>query len=107
MKQVIVNGQSYLAEALVNAEGALTVKNALAINGNPTKADVANYMKAANLETLKDITFGGAGVAYSEVALDKDIEFAIKVQGLVMEEAQATAVKKLVNKEFDLGLGKM
>lgn len=107
MKQVIVNGQSYLAEALNQGEGALVVKGALAIAGNPTKADVARYMKAANLEELKDITFGGAGVAYSEVALDKEIEFAIKVSELVMAEAQATAVKKLVNKEFDTGLGKI
>ena len=104
MKQVIVNGQSYLAEKLVQGEGTLEVVNALATGPTVTKNDVANYMKAENLGELKTISFGGAGVAFSEVALDKDIVFAIKVAGLVMEEAKATAVDKLVNSEFDAGL---
>jgi len=105
MKQVIVNGQSYLAEELVQGDNALIVVGALATGPRVTKGDVAAYMKAENLDELKDITFGGAGVSFSEVALDKDIEFAIKVNALVMEEAADTAVKKLVNREFDNGLG--
>ncbi len=105
MKQVTVNGNTYLAAGMTNGEDGLTVAQALQVNGQVTKNDVARYMKAENLDELKDITFGGAGVAYSEVALDKDIEFAIKVAGLVMDEAKATAVDKLVNREFDGGLG--
>lgn len=107
MKQVIVNGQSYLAKDLAQGEGTLTVEKALATGATVTKNDVARYMKAENLGELKDIDFGGAGVAYSTVELDKEIDFAIKVAGLVMDEAKATAVKKLVNQEFDSGLGKI
>lgn len=106
MKQVIVNGQSYLGE-LVQTEGGMTVKNAMAVGGNVTKNDVQNYIKAENLDELKDITFGGAGVAFSTVDLDKEIVFAFEVAELVMENAKAVAVKNLENREFDGGLGKM
>ena len=107
MKQVIVNGQSYLANDLANGEGGLVVEKALTIGAKVTQADVQNYMKAANLDTLKDITFGGAGVSYSVVELDEDINFAIEVAGLVMARAEKVAVKNLINQEFDAGLGKL
>ncbi len=106
MKQVIVNGQSYLG-TLSEGEGKLTVEKALAIGASVTKTDVANYFKADNLGSLKDITFGGNGVSYSEVELDDDIKFAIQVAGLVMENAKGSAVRKLENAEFDGGLGKL
>ena len=105
MKQVTVNGKNYLAAKLTNAEGALVVVQALEVGTQVTKTDVQNYMKAENLGELKDISFGGAGVSYSEVDLNKDILFAIKVAELVMDEAKETAVDKLVNREFDNGLG--
>ena len=107
MKQVIVNGQSYLADNLAQGEGGLVVEKAMPTMAQVTKNDVANYMKAANLGELKDISFGGNGVSFSEVGLDKDIVFAIKVASLVMSEAQDTALDKLVNREFDTALGKM
>ena len=107
MKQVIVNGQSYLADNLAQGEGSLVVEKAMPTGPQVSKNDVAKYMKAANLGELKDITFGGNGVAFSEVSLDKDIIFSIKVAGLVMAEAQDTALDKLVNREFDTALGKM
>jgi hypothetical protein len=108
MKQYTVNGQNYLAADLSTGEGGImSLEKAMPVGVSVTKTDVANYMKAANLDELKDISFGGAGVAFSEVSLNKDIEMAINIAGLVMAEAQETALDKLVNREFDQALGKM
>ena len=106
MNQVIVNGQSYLGE-LVQGENTLTVEGALATGASVTKTDVQRYLEAENLGTLKNISFGGAGVSFSQVELDKEITFAFEVAELVMSNAKDVAVRKLENAEFRSGLGKM
>ena len=106
MNQVIVNGQSYLGE-LVQGENTLTVEGALATGATVTKSDVQRYLEAENLGTLKNISFGGAGVSFSQVELDKEITFAFEVAELVMSNAKDVAVRKLENAEFRSGLGKM
>ncbi len=105
MKQVIVNGQNYLG-ILTEGEGKLVVEAGLPVGSSVTKEDIEAYFKAKNLGTLKNITFGGNGVSFSEVNLNADMELYIQVAGLVMEGAKSTAVLKLENREFEGGLGK-
>ena len=106
MNQVIVNGQSYLG-VLDHGENQLTVVGAMATGPTVTKADVQRYLEAENLGTLKNISFGGAGVSFSQVELDTEIAFAFEVAELVMANAKSVAVRKLENAEFRSGLGKM
>ena len=106
MEQVIVNGQSYLG-SLVQGENSLTVEGAFATGPQVTKQDVQRYLEAENLGTLKNISFGGAGVSFSQVELDDEIAFAFEVAELVMANAKSVAVRKLENAEFRTGLGKM
>ena len=107
MKQYNVNGTNYLAENLASKEGIMVLENAMKVGAVVNQNDVQDYMKAGNLDQLKDVTFGGAGVSFSEVDLDQEIEFAIELAGMVMAQAEKVAVKRLINAEFDAGLGKL
>lgn len=105
LKQVVVNGVSYLG-VLTVGEGKTVVEKAMQLGGAPTKLDVDLYLQKENLGQLKDITFGGSGVSFSEVDLDQEIKFALEVSNLLMVQAKKVAVKNLENAEFRSGLGK-
>jgi len=106
MKQVIVNGVSYLGDLKVEENG-VTVKNAIKVGDVVTRADVTRYFQEANVGNLEDVVFGGNGVAYSIMELSDDNKNYIKIAELVMEQAKSVAVRKLENQEFLGELGKL
>jgi len=105
MKIVTVNGISYLG-AIEKTDEGITLTEAMPIGGPAvTKAEVEAYYKKGNLGELKTVTFGGAGISFSEVGLSDDVVMFCKMAELVMEQAKKVAVKKLENGEFTNGLG--
>jgi len=106
MKQVIVNGVSYLGDLEIGENG-VTVKNAIKVGDVVTRADVTRYFQEANVGNLEDVVFGGNGVAYSIMELSDDNKNYIKIAELVMDQAKSVAVRKLENQEFLGELGKL
>jgi hypothetical protein len=105
MKQVIVNGVSYLGDLEVTENGVV-VKDAIQIGQVVTRADVTRYFEEANVGNLKSVNFGGNGISYTEMELDDDIKNFLQVSKLVMDQAKTVAVRKLENSEFRNELGK-
>lgn len=107
MRQVIVNGVSYLGELQAKEGGGFSLLAAMKTAGNQvSKADIQRYLELENLDDLKTVEFGGAGVSYTVQDLDDEIMFALEVGELVMAQAKKVAVAKLENNEFRTGLGK-
>ena len=107
MEQVIVNGVSYLGTLEVT-EAGVKVKDGIKTGGNDvTRQDVSNYAMAKNLGKLENPTFGGNGISYTSNPLDDDMIMFVKMSDLVMEQADKVAVKNLVNREYQSGLGKL
>lgn len=106
MKIVTVNGQSYLGN-LEKTDEEVKVTEAFALPDPYVHAGtVADYMEAKEMGKLTLVSFGGAGVSYSENDLDEEVQLEFKTQELQMEQALKTAPKKLVVQEFRNRLGK-
>jgi len=105
MKQVIVNGVSYLGDLEVTENGVV-VKDAIQVGDVVTRADVTRYFEESNVGNLKSVTFGGNGISFSEMELDDDIKNYLQIAELVMNQAKSVAVRKLENAEFRSELGK-
>ncbi len=106
MNQVIVNGVSYLG-TLVEDEGNVEVKDAVQTGNTITKADVTRWFEKNNTDELETVRFGGNGISFSVINLTDDVEMFIKMAELVMIQAKSVAVRKLENREFRGGLGKL
>ena len=102
MKQVIVNGVSYLG-VMEQGEDGISVKNAIKTGNVLTTDDFNRYLKEENLGNLENVRFGGNGVSFVEVPLTEDMEMAFSITKLVMERAKKVALKNLENAEFDKG----
>jgi hypothetical protein len=105
MKQVIVNGVSYLGDLEVTDNGVV-VKDAIQIGQVVTRADVTRYFEESNVGNLKSVSFGGNGISFSEMELDDDIKNYLQIAKLVMDQAKSVAVRKLENTEYRNELGK-
>ena len=99
---ITVNGQVVLGSISNTAEGTI-ISDSLSLGQvtNVTKQHLADYIAAANVGKLdKPITVTGSGAMFSVRDLDDDLAMELQIINLRFQQAEKTAVPKLVNQEF-------
>lgn len=106
---IITVGAAIFLGVLEEKEKATIIKDALALpagTADVEKSHFADYLKAENLGTLKEVKLSGAGVTFAQEELSADQKLEFQILQLQMAKALETAPKKQVNAEFDALVGR-
>ena len=101
--QIITVNGSVVLGSIATTDTGTVISDSMSLGqvSTVTKQHLADYIAAANVGKLdKPITVTGTGAMFSVRDLDDDLAMELQILQLRFQQAEKTAVPKLINNEF-------